>query len=89
MTAMTAYSQSADSKRFLDVFKDLENPDNLPFKCDYKNDETQKRILFEYGAAYISKGAMLPKNCLMTQMQTDEFIKQFQTPRNKLSFGNF
>jgi D-alanyl-D-alanine carboxypeptidase len=90
LCAITVNSQTSESKQFLDVLNTLRTPDNQLIKCDYKNDEIQKRILFEYGAVYVSKGAILPKTC---RFESDEevsgFASQFTNSENKLSFGEF
>ncbi len=82
VTALSANSQSERSKQFLEVFN------ALPVKIDCNiNNVIQKRILFEYGAVYISKGAVLPKRCLFAnETEVTEFINK---SGSKLEFGDF
>lgn len=91
LTAVPAYSQTTDPEGFLDIFKNLKTIDNQPFKCDYENDEVQKRILFEYGAVYVSKEAILPEKCrLLNQNEVVNFASKFKKQENKLTeLGNF
>lgn len=57
--------------------------------CDPK-DEIQKRILFEYGAVYLSKNAILPTKCRFeNETEIAEFINQFKAKENKFDFGEF
>ena len=55
-----------------------------------ESDEIQKRILYEYGAVYLSKNAILPTRCRFeNETEIAEFTNQFKTAENKFSFGEF
>lgn len=57
--------------------------------CDATN-KIQERILFEYGAVYLSKNAILPTKCRFeNETEIAEFSNQFKAKENKLDFGEF
>lgn len=83
--SLTANSQTTEPRKFLEVFNELRTTNNQKVSCNYENDETQRRILFEYGAVFVSNISVLPTKCLFNnQDDIDEYIS------GKLScFSNF
>lgn len=81
---------SANSQiTFYKIFTNLKAYDGTFVKCNM-DDPIQKRILFEYGAVYISKSAILPKRCRFgDEASVTAFTKRLKTPGNQLAFGKF
>jgi hypothetical protein len=61
--------------------------------CKPESDKIDEKILYEYGAVYLSKDAKLPKKCRFeNETDVDQFVKDEASiiaPANKFSFGKF
>lgn len=55
--------------------------------CDTRNDPIRNRILYEYGAIYMSRDARLPDGCLQTKEQISTFRSEAGISNNCFSWG--
>jgi hypothetical protein len=54
--------------------------------CDTET-AVETRVLYEYGAVYLSKAVKFPLKCRMTKAETDEYTKAMETPVNRLDLA--
>lgn len=91
---------NSQTDRFLQVFLELKSSKGGPIACNEK-DDVERSILYEYGAVFISKDAILPEVCkfkneLSVTEFADLFLKNNGQPLSKneiqlvrFGFGDF